>query len=100
MKKIFYVCTVICLLVSLAFSFIMDFKNLKDLIKTLLCSLFAGGLAFLFCMDKGLSAYMTILLVCVASGYARPVVFGVNKVLKEFFKDPKGFIDRFKDKSL
>lgn len=100
MKKIFYICTIACLLVSLAFSFIMDFKNLKDLTKTLLCSLFAGGVAFLFCMEKGFSVYMTILFVCVASGYARPVVFGVNKVIKEFFKDPKGFIDKFKDKAL
>lgn len=100
MKKIFYICTIACLLVSLAFSFIMDFKNLKDLIKTLLCSLFAGGVAFLFCLEKGFSGYMTVLLVCVASGYARPVVFGINKIIKEFFRDPKSFIDKFKDRAL
>lgn len=96
MKKFFYICCVICLIVSLAFSFIMDFKNLKDLAKTLLCSLFAGALAFLWCLEKGWSAYITVLSVCIASGYARPVVFGVNKIIKEFFKDPKGFIDKFK----
>lgn len=96
MKNIILMYYIICAIVCFAFSTLMDVKSWKDIFKNLICSLLAATVVILVGKEYAWSETKVLLGVIIASGYARPVVYGVNRQIKEFFKDPKSYMDRYK----
>lgn len=96
MKKLMFLFYVISAVVCLAFSALFDVKTWKDLLKNLICSFLGASLIILIGAEFKWSPTKVLFGIIVASGYARPIVYGVNRQLKEFFKDPKAYIDKYK----
>lgn len=97
MKKVMFTYYLIAFLVSIAFDCLMDVKNWVDFIKNLICSCLAASIIILVGSELNWSVEKICIGIIIASSYARPIVYGVNKQIKEFFKDPKAFIDKYKD---
>lgn len=98
MKKLMLTYYLIAILVSLAFDCLMDVKHWVDFIKNLICACLAASIVILIGSELHWSVEKICVGIIIASAYARPVVYGINRQIKEFFKDPKAFIDKYKDK--
>lgn len=98
MKKITMIYYFIAFLVSMAFSFLMNVNNWVELLKNTICSLLAASIVLLVGQEMGWSPYKVMIGIIVACGYARPIIYGVNAQIKEFFKDPQAYIDKYKGK--
>lgn len=96
MKKMLTLLSIISIIVCVAFSWLMDVKTWKDLIKNLICSYTAAVVVFLIGIENHWSEIKILAAIILASAYARPVVFGINRQIKEFFKDPKTYFDKFR----
>lgn len=98
MKKIMFTFYALSILVSVAFSFLMNVRNWVEFLKNVICSMLASSLVILVGQEQGWSVEKIMIGIVISSGYARPVVYGVNNQIKEFFKDPKAYIDKYKDR--
>ena len=98
MKKImlFYYC--VCFIVGAMAAFLKDTKNLKDLLKTLICAALAGSIVILIGWEYQWSVVKLFAAGIIVSAYARPVIYGINKQIKEFFADPQSYINKFEKK--
>lgn len=95
-KKIMIVTMILIAVISIAFSWIMSAKLWKDFLIGLICSFFAAGVVCLIGATYHWSNEKVLLGMIIVSGYARPIVFGINRQIKEFFKDPKSFIEKYR----
>lgn len=96
MRKIMYTWYAICFVVASAAAFLMDTNNIKDLVKTLVCAAIGASTIILLGDELQWTDQRITLGVILASCYARPIVYGVNKQIKEFFLDPKKYIEKYK----
>lgn len=97
MKKLMIIITILITIISIAFSWIMSAKTWKDFLIGVICSYFIAGVVILIGISYSWSPGKILLAIIMAAGYARPIVFGINRQIKEFFKDPKAFIDKYKE---
>lgn len=98
MKKIMFTYYVIACVIGIAVSVLMDIRTWKELLKNLICVSISTSLIILIGREYNWTIERTMLAIIISSCYARPVVYGVNRLIKEFFKDPKAFIDKYKGK--
>lgn len=98
MRKIMFIYYVIACVIGIAVSVLMDIKTWKELLKNLICVSISTSLIILIGREYHWTAERTMLAIIISSCYARPVVYGINSLIKEFFKDPKAFIDKYKGK--
>lgn len=88
----------IAIVIGIAVSVLMDAKTWKDYVKSLICASIAASIVVLAGIELNWSQEKIMLGILVLSCYARPIVYGINKLIKEFFKDPKVFIEKYKGK--
>ena len=88
----------IACVIGIAVSVLMDINTWRELLKNLICVTLSTSLIVLIGQEYHWSQERTMLAIIVSSCYARPVVYGVNALVKEFFRDPKAFIDKYKGK--
>lgn len=98
MKKIMWVYYLVSALVAGLACFLMDVKNIKDLLKGIVCAGIGASLVIILGRELAWSENKILAGVMVISCYARPIVYGINTQIKEFFKDPKAFLDKYKGK--
>lgn len=98
MKKIMLTYYFTAVLVSVAFSFLMNVNNWVEFLKNIICSSLAASLVILAGQELQWSPHKILIGIIIACGYARPIVYGVNGQIKEFFKDPQAYIEKYKGK--
>lgn len=98
MKKIMLTYYFAAFLVSVAFSFLMNVKNWVEFMKNIICSSLATSLVILAGQEFQWSPHKILIGIIIACGYARPIVYGINGQIKEFFKDPQAYIEKYKGK--
>jgi len=96
MKKIMALYYLIGTIIGIAASTLMDVKTWKDYLKSLICTSIATSIIILVGRELNWSQEKIMLGIIVSGCYARPIVYGINKLIKEFFKDPKAFIEKYK----
>ncbi len=96
MKKIMRLYYIVSAIVALTVCFIMDVKKIKDFLKGIACAAIATSLVIILGKEFGWSDNKILAGVVIVSCYARPVLYGINTQIKEFFRDPKAFLDKYK----
>lgn len=96
MKRIMFIYYTIAIVVGIAVSVLMDVKNWKDYLKSLICAVMAASIVILAGQELLWSKEKIMLGIILLCCYARPIVYGINKLIKEFFKDPKTFIEKYR----
>lgn len=83
--------------VAIAVAVLFDVKTWSGLIKGLICAYMAATIVILFGQEFHWGELKTAALIIPVAAYARPCIYGINKILKEFFADPKAFIEKYKE---
>lgn len=96
MKRIMFIYYTVATLVAIAVAVLFDVKTWAGLIKGLICAYMAASIIILVGEEFKWSFVKTVALIIPVAAYARPCIYGFNKLIKEFFADPKAFIEKYK----